>query len=202
MKIIEFPTTNKKIGTPEAITPNSDLGEPADIIDLCEIHEALKNLDEEELGPEADDLFATNDLVFFEKIIKAAEQICANEQDMAAAICALVSELEKKISPLKEKFFLPEKIFFKMVGNKHFESRFTRMLNSFPAMESYKDLSLSQIGVMLDKNWPFKADQKVIIDFLLHLLGAVKSLDLLKLKAYISSTDWDVAVTLLKEEEL
>ena len=39
----------------------------------------------------------------FERIAKTASDICADEGDMATAVCSIVDELNKKTAPLREK---------------------------------------------------------------------------------------------------
>ena len=88
-----------------------------------------------------------------------------------------------------------------MVGNEKFEDQYQRILNSFPVMHKYTELNLTQTAVMLDKNWPFEAAERCVIDFALHLLGAYRAIDLPKTRAYLSKNDWLVAVKLLATEK-
>ena len=215
MKIIKFPTKNqRKQASTLLMSPSVSSKDKEDVKDTCddtfndsaEIIDisAFAGLDFEAEMPRVDleKEAGFTDTGFFERIVDAAKGICADESDMAAAICAMVDELSKKTEPLKEKFFLPEKVFFKMVGNDHYEEKFSKLISRFPSMHEYKDLSLSQVAVMLEKNWPFKAAEKELIGFVLHLFGAYRKIDLLKLKAYVSENDWLIAVAILENEEL
>ena len=132
---------------------------------------------------------------FFDKVMKAAKDVSADEGDMAAAICTMVDELTKKTEPLREKYFLPTKSFYKMLGNVRFEAKFNEILRRFPSMSEYHDLTLSQVAIMLDKKWPFKKPERAVLDFALHLVGALKHIDLLRLKAYLSSKEWQIAMS-------
>lgn len=137
----------------------------------------------------------------FERIAKTASDICADEGDMAAAVCSIVDELNKKTAPLREKIFMPNKVFFKMVGNEHFEAKFTRIISRFPAMTEYKDLSLTQVAAMLSKAWPFTAEQRQVVDFTLHIMGAYPPVDLPKVNAYLSTADWQAVIDTMKSEK-
>jgi hypothetical protein len=202
MKIIPFPS-KKNPSNPPPVRPEDLPIEQGELIDFIPFNkddfldESLESTAEVEITIGGEDSGS-----FYDKVLKAAKDICADENDMAAAICTMVDELTLKTAPLREKYFLPQKSFYKMVGNDHFEDRFQRIITSFPSMTDYHGLTLSQIAVMLDKKWPFTAVERVIIDFALHLLGALKHTDLLKLKAYISETEWQIATEILATEEL
>jgi hypothetical protein len=198
MKIIEFPTRKKTLETPKQCS--SATGENTAMGELIDLANSEVSLSKDKLLGEVVDFDL--DETLFEKIARTAAELSTDEDDMAAAICAIVDELNKKTAPLREKVFLPNKAFFSMVENEVFEQTFQRIISSFPAMSSYKEITLSQMSVMLDKSWPFKADQKQIINFTLHIMGAYPSIDLLKLKAYISENDWHAALNALEHERL
>ena len=120
---------------------------------------------------------------------------------MATAVCSIVDELNKKTAPLREKIFMPNKVFFKMVGNEHFEAKFTRIISRFPAMTEYKDLSLTQVAAMLSKAWLFTPEQRQVVNFTLHIMGAYPPVDLLKVNAYLSAADWQAVIDTMQSRE-
>ena len=202
MKIIEFPSIkDKSVAKPdlgkavENVTSESSQGDDAEIIDITALSEPLESETREiELQLEIG-----TDQSFYDKILQTAKDICADEADMAAAICTMVDELNKKTAPLRDAFFFPEKVFFKMVDNEHFESKYHKIITSFGCMNEYEDLNLTQTAVMLDKKWPFKPEQKMVIKFALHLLGATKHIDLNEVKAVFSENEWQTALTVMKD---
>lgn len=201
MKIIEFPT--KRISKlPSKVIDKSFEG---DIIDISFI--ARHGSDANSIDFETSDEFLKLDHdqpsdsgpEILERIVKTAKEICADEKEMSTAICAVIEELVRKTAPLKEKCFLPNAAFFKMIDNDVYEARFSEMLQLVPRLYDYKELTLTQLVVMLDKNWPFQADEKILIDFILHMLGAAGPVDLLKLKSYVSENDWSAVIKIMSD---
>ena len=106
MKIIEFPSKNKKSISEQ---PSSEEDTGAEVIDISAFHD-LDQLETERHDIELElDINSEND--FFDKIVKTAKEISADEQDMAAAICNMVDALSSKVDPLRKKVFHARKSF-------------------------------------------------------------------------------------------
>lgn len=184
MKVIQFPKLKHRDAKSQEKT-EADLAsaKPCDIFNL---HDFI-------IVPENEDQF-------FEKIILAATEVNAEEEQIASAICSMVDELSRKTSVLKEKYFVPEKSFFKMVGNPMFETKFSEYLNRFPSMKPHKDISLGMVAVMFDRDI-LTVTEKNIFKFILHLLGTYREINLKTLGAYLDQNDWNAVVSILKDEK-